>query len=327
MLSHGNLLANTRSITRYLELEANDRVLCLLPFFYVYGKSLLNTHACVGGSLVLENQFVYPNVALDTLEREACTGLSGVPSTFAILLNRSTFAERKLESLRYVTQAGGAMSKELTRRLADALPGRRVFVMYGATEAAARLAWLPPERLRDKLGSIGVAIPDVELRVLGPDGRERPVGEVGELVARGPNIMRGYWGDPEATARALDEHGYHTGDLAWRDEEGFFYIAGRSADFIKAGAHRVGAREIEEAILELPQVHEVAVVGLPDEILGERIAAYVVLRPGEALAETDLARALRAKLPAYKLPSELHFLDDLPKNAAGKVMKRELVAR
>jgi acyl-CoA synthetase (AMP-forming)/AMP-acid ligase II len=323
-LTHGALVANTRSIVSYLELVPEDRVLSLLPFYYVYGKSLLNTHACAGGSLAIENRFLYPNVALDTLEREACTGLSGVPSTFAILLNRSSFAERKMPSLRYVTQAGGAMSPEHTKRLVAALPGRKVFIMYGATEAGARLSYLPPERVLEKLGSIGIAIPGVELRVLDPAGRELPPGEVGELVARGPNLMTGYWGDPESTARALDAHGYHTGDLAYRDADGFFFITGRSKDIIKAGAHRISAKEIEEAIAALPEVHETAVIGVPDEILGEKIKAFVVLREGAAVTGDDLAKSLRAKLPAYKLPAEIALVADLPKNESGKIMKREL---
>ncbi|MDH3521455.1 MAG: AMP-binding protein, partial [Myxococcales bacterium] len=210
-LSHLNLVSNTRSIVSYLELRPEDRVLQILPFYYVYGKSLLNTHAFAGASVVIENRFLYPNAALDTLEAEACTGFSGVPSTFAILLNRSNLAERELPHLRYVTQAGGAMSPELTRRLMDALPGKRIFIMYGATEASARLSFLPPEELPRKIGSIGKAIPNVELRVLRSDGSEAATNEHGEIVARGPNLMSGYWGDPEGTAEALNEHGYHTG--------------------------------------------------------------------------------------------------------------------
>jgi long-chain acyl-CoA synthetase len=323
-LSHRNLVSNTLSIVRYLELGAEDRVFCVLPFYYVYGKSLLNTHAAVGGSIVIENQFLYLNPSLDRLEQTGCTGFAGVPSTFAILLNRSNLAERKLERLRYVTQAGGAMSPALTRRLMQALPRQSIFVMYGATEASARLSWLPPADLERKLGSIGRAIPGVELRVLRRDGSECEVGEVGEIVARGPNIMSGYWNDPEATARVLDRHGYHTGDLARRDEEGFLFIVGRSYDFIKSGAHRISAREIEDKLLELPEVHEAAVVGLPDEVLGERIVAFVVARDGCSLDASAALRALRRKLPAYKLPAEIRLRDDLPKNEAGKVMKQRL---
>jgi acyl-CoA synthetase (AMP-forming)/AMP-acid ligase II len=322
-LSHLNIVSNTRSIVDYLNLTAQDRMLAVLPFHYVYGKSLLNTHAAAGATVVIENRFLYPNTALDTLENEDCTGLAGVPSTFAILVNRSNLAERELPALRYVTQAGGPMSPELTRRLMKAIPDKRIVIMYGATEASARLSYLDPGELPRKLGSIGKAIPNVELRVLREDGSEAEVGEVGEIVARGSNLMSGYWGNPEATAAVLDEHGYHTGDLARCDEEGFFYIEGRKRDFIKTGAHRVSALEIEHAIIELPEIHEVAVIGLPDEILGEKIKAFVVFREGFDADPVALEKTLKKKL-AHKAPSEIEVRDDLPKSAAGKIMKQAL---
>ncbi len=327
VLSHLNLVANTRSIVSYLGLTREDRVLDVLPFYYVYGKSLLNTHAAVGASVAIENRFLFPNTALDTLESEGCTGLSGVPSTFAILLNRSNLAERELASLRYVTQAGGGMSPELTRRLIAALPGRRIFVMYGATEAGARLSWLDPDELPRKLGSIGRAIPNVELTVRADDGRECEIDEVGEIVARGSNIMSGYWGDPEETARVLDRHGYHTGDLGRRDADGVFWVVGRKKDMIKAGAHRISPKEIEDAMLEYPEVHEAAVIGVPDEILGEAIRAFVVFRPGTTPDVDGLKAFLARRLPPYKFPAQYVACDDLPKNESGKVMKQALRGR
>jgi acyl-CoA synthetase (AMP-forming)/AMP-acid ligase II len=323
-LSHLNIMANTRSIVSYLGLTAEDRVLQILPFYYVYGKSLLNTHAAVGGSVVIENRFLFPNTALDTLERERCTGLSGVPSTFAILLNRSNLAKRRLEHLRYVTQAGGGMSPELTRRLMEALPNQRIFVMYGATEASARLSYLDPTDLPRKVGSIGRAIPNVELRVLREDGTEAAVGEEGELVARGANIMRGYWADLDETEKVLDRHGYHTGDLGRRDEEGFLYVVGRKKDMIKAGAHRISAKEIEDVILEHGEVHETAVIGIPDEILGEAIHAAVVFRDARGGDAKELERFLKRRLPPYKVPASFDVRAELPKNPSGKIMKQVL---
>lgn len=323
-LTHLNLVANTASIVAYLQLTPADRVLDVLPFYYVYGKSLLNTHAAAQASVVIENRFMFPNTALDTLENEGCTGLSGVPSTFAILLNRSNFAERELRHLRYVTQAGGAMNPELTRRLMQVLGDRKLFVMYGATEAGARLSYLDPNDLPRKVGSIGRGIPNVDLTVRREDGTETEVDEVGEIVARGSNIMRGYWGDPEETARVLSEHGYHTGDLGRRDDEGFLWIVGRRKDMIKAGAHRIAAKEIEDAILEFPEVHEVAVIGVPDEILGEAIKAFVVFRDGGDAGLPDLDRFLRKRLPPYKMPQSIETRADLPKNESGKIMKAAL---
>lgn len=326
-LSHLNVVTNTRSIVSYLGLTPRDRVLQILPFYYVYGKSLLNTHCYAGGSVCIENRFLFPNTALDTLEKEACTGLSGVPSTFAILLNRSNLAKRELAQLRYVTQAGGGMSPELQRRLIETLPGKQIFIMYGATEASARLTWLPPDKLSDKIGSIGRAIPNVEVDVLREDGTPCGVDEVGEIVARGANIMRGYWNDLDETQRVLDEHGYHTGDLGRRDAEGYLYVVGRKKDMIKAGAHRIAAKEIEDAILEFRDVHETAVIGVPDEILGESIRAYVVLQEGVGEERAgELKAFLKKRLPAYKNPASYVVREELPKNESGKIMKQVLRA-
>jgi len=323
-LTHRALVTNTRSIVTYLGLAADDRVLVVLPFHYVYGKSLLTTATAVGATLVIENRFQYPATALDTCEREACTGLAGVPSTFAILVHRAGLGARALPALRWVTQAGGGMSPALTRALIAALPGRRIHVMYGATEASARLAHLPPEELGEAIGSIGRAIPDVELTVRGPDGTPCAVDEVGELFARGDNLMTGYWNDPDETARVLGPHGYATGDLARRDAADRLWLVGRTKDLLKVGGHRVSAREIEDAIAEHPLVMEVAVIGVPDELLGDRLQAFVVLRGGEALDATALGAFLKDRIAGYKIPDVIEFRADLPRNAAGKVMKNQL---
>lgn len=325
-LSHRNLVTNIRSIVAYLALDATDRVLAILPFYYVYGQSVLNTAVAVGATVVVENRFQYPNVALDTLERERCTGLSGVPSTFAILMDRSNLAERAAPHLRWVTQAGGGMSPALTRRVLDALPGRRVFVMYGATEASARLSYVPPDELPGCIGSIGRAIPNVELTVRRPDGTPCDVDEVGELVARGSNVMIGYWNDPEETARVLGPDGYRTGDLARRDAAGRLWLVGRKKDMLKVGGHRVAAREIEDAILDHPGVSEAAVVGIPDELLGDKLAAVVVPRGEGGVDAAELGRFLKDRLASYKIPSIVLVRSELPKNAAGKIMKEALRA-
>ncbi|RMG47646.1 MAG: AMP-dependent synthetase [Acidobacteria bacterium] len=326
MLRHLNLMSNTRSIVAYLGLRADDRVLAVLPFHYVYGKTLLNTHAAVGATVVIENRFMFPVTALETLERERCTGFAGVPSTFAVLLRRTDLARRELPHLRYVTQAGGPMSAALTRRLIEALPGKKIFVMYGATEASARLSYLDPAELPRKIGSVGKAIPNVELEVVREDGSAAAPGEIGEIVARGSNIFAGYWNDPEETARVFDARGrYRTGDLGYFDEEGFLYVTGRLRDMIKSGAHRISAREIEEAILEDESVVEAAVIGVPDEVLGEAIRAFVVFEDGAGPgAAAALRKRLAGRLPPYKLPAAIVACRELPKNEAGKIMKQRL---
>jgi acyl-CoA synthetase (AMP-forming)/AMP-acid ligase II len=324
ILSHLNVVSNTRSILSYLKLTAEDRVLVVLPFSYVYGKSLLNTHVAAGGTCVLHENMAFPETALDAMDRERVTGFSGVPSTFAMLLNRSSIARRRIPSLRYVTQAGGAMPVPHIRALIECLPGVRIFIMYGATEAAARLSWLDPAELPARIGSIGKAIPNVELTIRREDGSEADVGEVGEIVARGSNIMEGYWGDAGATAEVLDAHGFHTGDLGTRDAEGYIWHAGRKREMIKSGAHRISPREIEEALLEHPDVEEAAVVGMPDEYMGEAIVAHVTLRAGGSPKWTEIRVFCQQRLPPHKVPQEIVIRESMPRSPAGKIDKRVL---
>ncbi|NLX19451.1 MAG: acyl--CoA ligase [Desulfobulbus sp.] len=326
VLRHANLRANTTSIVSYLDLQPSDRVMAVLPFFYSYGNSILLTHVAVGGSLVVNQSFLYPNTILQQMVDHEVTGFSGVPSTYALLLNRSAIASFSFPKLRYLTQAGAAMSPELARRLKAIFPASRIFIMYGQTEACARLAYLPPEEIERKPGSIGKGIPGVELRVLDKDGQPVKPGEVGEIVARGENIMAGYWNRPEETREVLRPEGLWTGDLATCDEEGFLYIVSRKSDLIKSGSHRIGPKEIEDVLAEHAAVHEAAVIGIPDEILDERICACVVLRPGCQCSEKELKFHCKKFLAQYKVPHEVIFVADLPKTTSGKIQKSELRA-
>jgi acyl-CoA synthetase (AMP-forming)/AMP-acid ligase II len=324
-LLHRNLLANTRQILAYLELTPDDSVLVVLPFHYSFGKSLLLTHTAIGGRLVVDNRFAYPATIVDSLADQRVSGFSGVPSTYAILAARTDFLARPLPHLRYLTQAGGGMSPVLTRRVKDAFAGRaRLFVMYGQTEASARLSWVPPERLEEKLGSIGIGIPGVDLEVRRPDGSVCDVDEVGEVVARGENIMQGYWRDPAETELVLRDGALHTGDLGRRDADDFIFLVDRAKNMIKAGANRVSAKEIEDVIAELAGVVEVCVVGVPDEMLGEAIEAHLVAAPGADLDEKAVLTHLHGRLALFKIPRNIRFHDDLPKSSAGKILKTVL---
>lgn len=327
MLSHRNFTANAQSIVRYLSLQPSDRVMCVLPFYYVYGLSLLHTHLAVGGSVVIDNRFVFPNVVLRAMRDHVVTGFAGVPSTFALLLHRSDIETLSCPSLRYVTQAGGAMSSAKIREWRERGPQVPFYVMYGATEAAARLTYLEPSRLNDKLGSIGKAIPNVEIRVMRDDGTPAAATEVGELVARGANISSGYWNDPVETARRFDGFGYRTGDLGYADEDGFLFLVGRKHDMIKVGAHRVGAKEIEDVLHEFPNVLEAAVVGAPHHLLGEAPIAFVSLRDRSSRDDPALLAFCQTRLPAHKVPTRIVVHDELPKlGQVGKIDKRALLA-
>lgn len=319
MLSHGNFTSNASSIIKYLHLTEDDIVMVVLPFYYSYGKSLLTTHIMVGGTLVLENSFMYPNVVLDKMVEEEVTGFAGVPSTFAILLNRSNIRKYLFPKLRYVTQAGGPMSPRHARELSDVLPDTHIYIMYGQTEATARLTYLDPHDLLRKPGSIGKSIPGVEIELIKDNGTPAEKGEEGEIVVGGENVMAGYWNNPEESEKVLRGNKLFTGDIAKMDEDGYFYIVGRRSDMIKSGAHRISPREIEEVILEMQEVHEVCVVGIEDVILGEAIRAVVVLKPEYVADAKKIQRQCHTKLASFKIPKEVVFVDDLPKTNSGKV--------
>jgi acyl-CoA synthetase (AMP-forming)/AMP-acid ligase II len=325
VLTHRNLCSNTQSIVSYLGLTETDRVMAVLPFYYVYGKTLLNTHFMVGGSVVINNRFAFPNAVVKEMADREVTGFSGVPSTFAILMNRSIFTKTVIPSLRYVTQAGGAMAPALTRRLIDHLGSVPLFVMYGATEASARLTYLPPHRLvRDKLGSIGIPIPGVDITVRDDAGNELPDGVVGNICATGPNIMQGYWQDPEETGRALKPWGLVTGDLGHRDDEGFLFLTGRKKDMLKIGGERVSPKEIEDAVIASGMVHETAVIGAPDELLSEVPAAYVVPIDEGSFDLDSLKSYIAELLAGHKHPRFWHVVKALPKKPSGKIDKEAL---
>jgi long-chain acyl-CoA synthetase len=323
-VTHGNIQANTDSIITYLELRGDDRVLVILPFFYCYGASLLHTHLRRGGCVVLCNSFVFPETALDLLEQEECTVLAGVPSSFQLLLRASTFAHRALPSLRLIQQAGGKLPPVLIEELLAAKPAARLFVMYGQTEATARLSYLPPDKLRDKPGSIGKGIPGVELRVLNENGEPVLPGEPGEIYATGANISPGYSDDPEASAAKFTPHGLRTGDLAVVDSEGDIFIVDRRDDFIKSWGYRVSSQEVEAAALRMEQLVSAAVIGVPDDQAGEAVTLFVTARPGAEVTPGEVVAVCRQHLPKHMMPSSVLILDALPLNANGKVAKPRL---
>ncbi len=322
-----NVDANSRSIVRYLGLTSRDRAMLALPIYYCYGRSVLQTHLLTGGSVFLDNRMAFPRSVMETIASEGCTGFAGVPLTFEMIRRQVDVSTIELGSLRYLTQAGGAMAADTIAWVRDAFRPARLFVMYGQTEATARLSYLPPERAEDKAGSIGIAIPGVELRVVDDAGRELPPGEIGELVARGPNVTPGYLDEPEETAAILHDGWLWTGDLAERDAEGFLYHRGRAKEILKIGGHRVSPIEIEQVIARHPDVAEAAVVGVKDALMGEVPAAVVVPRPGAMPSEADLLRFCRERLPAYQVPVTLALVESLPRNESGKLLRTELAAR
>ncbi len=325
MLSHKNLLSNTESIINYLALTERDKVMCVLPFFYSYGNSVMHTHLAVGATLLLENSFLFPQKILQIMERESVTGFSGVPSTFALLLARTKLENFHFKELRYITQAGGAMAPAKIRALLDRLGSVPFFVMYGQTEASARLTYLEPEMLANKMGSVGRALSGVTLKTVDEHGDEVAIGEQGEVCAKGDNVMLGYLNEPEETAKVVVDGWLKTGDLGYFDRDGYLFLVGRNREMIKSGAHRIAAVEIEEILCECEGVEEVAIVGVADELLGQVLKAFIVLDGSGHFEKRTFLRFCKEHLPQYKIPKSIECVDCLPKTASGKVKKHLLV--
>lgn len=324
MLSHLNLVSNTLATIEYLRLTQADRTLVILPFYYIYGNSLLLTSIASGACLVLDNRFMYPETVLNTMDEHECTGLSGVPSNFMILLGKSTLTTRKFPHLRYFTQAGGAMAPEVVRTLADAFPDKEIFIMYGQTEAAPRVTYLPPQRLREKLGSIGIPLRGVDVRIMDEHGDELPEGKSGELVVSGDNVMMGYWRQPAEEQEVLRDGLLFTGDLGYKDSDGFIFIVGRKKEIIKAGGNRVSVKEVEECLVGHEKILEACVIGIPDPLLGEAVKAIVVLKPHTKLEERELLRHCQKLLADYKVPKIISIVENLPKYQSGKINRQLL---
>jgi long-chain acyl-CoA synthetase len=321
MLSHRNIVSNTHSICQYLQITEKDIQMVVLPFCYVMGKSLLNTHFASGGTLVINNKFAYPASVVKQMVDEQATSFSGVPSTYAYLLHRSPLAgyRHRFGALRYCSQAGGHMSRHIKEELRSVLPEHtRIYIMYGATEASARLTYLEPEKYEEKIDSIGKPIPEVSIRVLDADRQEVPVGQVGELVATGPNIMQGYWKDEQSAKDIFHQNGYRTGDIGYKDAEGYFYLVGRKDNLLKVGGHRINPQEVEDVLMDTGLVVEATVIGVPDKLLGQRLVAVATPKHRDC-SENQVLQSCAERLPKYKLPAKIKFVRALPKNITGKI--------
>lgn len=324
MISHRNLIANTASIVDYLELTPDDRILVVLPFYYCYGLSLFHTHLRAGGSIVFNNSFIFLGGVLKSLIDYKCTGFAGVPSHFQILLRKSdSFKQTKFPDLRYVTQAGGKLAPIFIDEFREAHPEIRFVVMYGQTEATARLSWLPPEVYERRKGSMGRGIPGVELKVVNESGEVIKPGETGEVIARGDNIMMGYFADEEGTKSAIRDGWLFTGDLGTVDEDGYIYLTARSKEIIKVRGKRISPKEIEAVILALPEIIDCTIEGIDDEIEGEMLKANVTIRKESmgSITKERLIQHCTKHLALFKVPQVYEFKYDITISATGKKIK------
>ncbi|HVY49726.1 MAG TPA: AMP-binding protein [Minicystis sp.] len=329
MLTHRNMLTAATSITSYLENVEDDVILGVLPLAFDYGLYQMIMAFRTGARLVLERSFAYPAQVLKVMVEERVTGFPGVPTIFAILAEMKTLKDLDLSSIRYVTNTAAALPVKHVLMLKDIFPKARIYSMYGLTECK-RCTYLPPERLADKPTSVGVAIPNTELWIVDEKDEKVGPGVVGQLVIRGATVMKGYWEKPEATAKKLrpgplpGEQVLYTGDYCKLDEEGLLYFVGRMDDIIKSRGEKVAPKEVESAIMNIPGVKEAAVIGVPDEILGQAVKAFVVLEQGAKLTDKDVMRECQNRLENFMVPKHVVFADELPKTTTGKIKKTGL---
>jgi len=323
LLSHGNLMCNTRDIVKYLNLSSADSIVNALPFYYSYGNSVLHTHLCVGAKIILTGSLAFPQQIVNDMRKYEPSGFSGVPSTYSLLLTRSDWKDNP-PPFRYITQAGGPMGKKLTEQLIKALnPDTQLYIMYGQTEASARISWLPPQSLKSKAGSAGIAIDHVKIEIRDEHGDKLPAYAKGEVYVYGKSIMQGYWNNPHATQQVLNNGWLKTGDLGYLDADGYIFLEGRNSDMIKVGAHRIHPQELEEVINKLNFISECAVIGIDDEILGQKLKAFIVGDESKANL-LEFKKHCNEYLPAHKIPREIKWINELPKTASGKIKRYKL---
>ncbi len=302
-LSHGNLLDNTAAIIEFLGITAADRALSLLPFHHAFGNSVMQTHLLAGATLVQAGSVFFPNSIVEAIRDLEITSFSGVPEMYRLLLTRSDLGRQPLPSLRYLAAAGGALAPQPAGELARRIAPARLFLMYGQTEAAARISYLDPEELQRRPGSVGRGIPGVEAEVVDSQGRPVQPGAEGEARARGPHVMLGYYRDPAATARVLRDGWLHTGDLGTVDEDGYIYLRGRASELVKISGYRVHPAEIEALVARRLCVQDVVVVACETTAMGTRLAMFVRPAPGGMqITAEDVLGVCRDELPRHKIP-------------------------
>lgn len=330
MLTHRNILSAMSSITSYLKNTEGDVILNYLPLSFGYGLGQVLTMFMVGGSVVLEKSFLYPYVALEKLRDEKATGFPLVPTMAAMLLQLD-LSGMDFPALRYFTNAAAPMPLDHIKRLRASFPKASFYSMYGQTECL-RVTYLPPEQLDIRPTSVGRGMPNQELWIEDEQGRRVGPGVAGELIVRGPHVMKGYWEAPEETEKKLrpgplpGEKVLHTGDLFKTDEEGYLYFVSRRDDIIKCRGEKVSPREVEDILCAHAEVVEAAVVGVPDPVLGQAVGAVVVVRDPSRLTPADLLAYGKKHLEDFMVPKRIIFADGgLPKSPNGKIDKRSLV--
>ena len=337
MLSHASFTSFMLTSMDPPDPDTEESTILTLPLYHVAGLQAALAGVFGGRTIILQHQFE-PHEWMALVQKHRVERALIVPTMLKQLLDHPEFDRHDLSSLRVVTYGGASMPPSLIERALPLLPGVQFINAFGQTETGSTIAMVPPEdhvlsgppelveKRRKRLSSIGRPLPDVEVRIVQEDGQDLPLGETGEIVARGPRLMRGYWGQPDATADTVHDGWLYTGDLGYQDEDGYIYLSGRAKDFIKRGGEMVAPEEVEHILHACPGVEECAVIGLPDETWGERVVAVVVSTPGMELPEESLLDACQG-LARFKRPEQVIFVGELPRNSLGKVLKNHLRAQ
>jgi amino acid adenylation domain-containing protein len=329
MLTHRNMLTACTSIASYLELQEDEVILGVLPLAFDYGLYQMLMAFRTGARLVLERSFTFPAQILNLMVDEGVTGFPGVPTIFSILAELKSLKDYDLSKIRYVTNTAAALPVKHILMLRDIFPAARIYSMYGLTECK-RCTYLPPQDIERKPSSVGIAIPNTEMWIVDEDGNKVAPGTIGQLVIRGATVMKGYWEKPEATAVKLKpgplpgEQVLYTGDHCKMDEEGYLYFVGRMDDIIKSRGEKVAPKEVENMLMNIPGVREAAVIGVPDEILGQAVKAFVVLEEGVTMSEKQLQKECQSRLENFMVPKYIVTVPNLPRTDTGKIKKTGL---
>ena len=321
-LTHDNLRNNVRVAVGLFDLGVGDVIFGGLPLFHSFGQTCaMNAAVACGACVTLLPRFD-PGKALEIIERDGCTVFEGVPTMYGALLHHSGRDACDVSTLRVCASGGASLPVEVLRGFEECF-GCKVLEGYGLSETSPVASFNHPDRER-KAGSIGTPIEGVEMKVVDDDGSEVAQGEIGEILIKGHNVMKGYWRQPEATAEAIKDGWFATGDMARVDEDGYFFIVDRKKELIIRGGYNIYPREVEEVLYEHPAVREAAVVGVPHAELGEEVGAAVALKAGEHVEAEELSAFVKDQLAAYKYPRRIWFVDELPKGPTGKILKREI---
>ncbi|WP_198507829.1 class I adenylate-forming enzyme family protein [Bacillus sp. FJAT-45037] len=324
MLSNENIRATAIIWKESMNLQATDRMQIVAPLFHCAASHVFTIPTIyAGGTVIIESAFSTKQ-ALQTMEEQNVSIFFGVPAMYNLLLNEPTLKEHQFPSMRLLTYGAAPMPYELVKKVKESFSGVRVQNLYGQTENAPAATTLLDSDALTKIGSVGKALPYTDVRVVDSEGDEVPIGEVGEIIVMGPQVMKGYLKNREATNASLKNGWLYSGDLGRLDAEGFLYIVDRKKDMIIRGGENVYPVEVEEILYEISELVESAVIGVPDPVLGEAVKAYVVVKQQATITEDEIISYCRSRIAKYKCPSKVDFVEELPRNASGKVLKTTL---